>query len=157
MQYSSRLSNADLEEVRDVFRLFDVEQVGQISVKIVMDTLSSMLQERTAFGRRNMQMDALLSNLRGFSDDKMLSMDEFTQLVMRPDPQDNRSDLQRTFDLFDVEGKGYIDANDLRKVASELGEVLDDMELNEMVERASSSGRVHLQDFEAIMTRKLSA
>jgi Ca2+-binding EF-hand superfamily protein len=61
------------------------------------------------------------------------------------------------FRLFDLDGKGYIDLQDLQRVALELGE--HDMthdELHEMMERAANSkGKVSLEDFTRMMTMNL--
>lgn len=46
----------------------------------------------------------------------------------------------RAFDLFDPEGKGRIDLEDLRRVARELGEGLQDEELAAMIEEFDIRG-----------------
>jgi centrin-1 len=76
-------------------------------------------------------------------------------LQANADDQDN---FAHVFELFDLEGKGYITLQDLERVAKELGE--HDMtreELEEMMERANSkhSGRVTLQEFAKLMTLNL--
>lgn len=63
------------------------------------------------------------------------------------------------FELFDVDGKGYITVDDLARLAHELGE--HDMthdELEEMMERAAhcqEKGKVTLEEFIQIMSMKL--
>jgi Ca2+-binding EF-hand superfamily protein len=63
------------------------------------------------------------------------------------------------FELFDVDGKGYITVDDLERLAHELGE--HDMtrdELEEMMERAAhcqEKGKVRLEEFSQIMSMKL--
>lgn len=64
--------------------------------------------------------------------------------------------LQKVFKLFDDERAGTISLKNLRKVAKELGETMDDSELQEMIDRADSDGDgyVTLEDFYNIMTKK---
>lgn len=47
----------------------------------------------------------------------------------------------RAFDLFDSEGKGRITVDDLRRVARELGEGLEEEELNAMIEEFDLEGK----------------
>jgi centrin-3 len=49
-----------------------------------------------------------------------------TERIIARDPQE---EVRRAFQLFDDEGTGKISFHNLRKVAKELGEALDDDEL----------------------------
>ena len=81
-----------------------------------------------------------------------LDMKQFTQLMT----ETSTNDMQRVFSLFDVDQKGYITLEDLKRVAADLGESsMTEAELQEMMQRASSSGRVFPKDFETIMNHKL--
>ena len=64
--------------------------------------------------------------------------------------------IQKVFKLFDHERLGQISLRDLQKVARELGEMISDEELQEMIERADSDGdgQVTFEDFYSIMTKK---
>ena len=54
--------------------------------------------------------------------------------------RDPRDEINRAFDLFDVEGKGGISVEDLRRVARELNEGLQEEELNAMIEEFDLDG-----------------
>jgi Ca2+-binding EF-hand superfamily protein len=58
--------------------------------------------------------------------------------------------------LFDDEKTGFVSLKNLRRVAKELGETMDDSELTEMIERADTDGDglVSFDDFYNIMTKK---
>ncbi|CAD8100417.1 unnamed protein product [Paramecium primaurelia] len=82
---------------------------------------------------------------------------EFLKLMTaRISERDSRADIQKVFNLFDSERAGVITLKDLRKVAKELGETMDDSELQEMIDRADSDGdaQVTFEDFYNIMTKK---
>ena len=67
--------------------------------------------------------------------------------------RDPLEEIGRAFELFDVNGKGYIDVEDLRRVAKELGETgLEEEELRAMVEEFDMEGRggVGKREFEMI-------
>lgn len=55
--------------------------------------------------------------------------------------RDPREEIMRAFELFDEGGKGYIDLEDLRRVARELGETgLEEEELRAMIEEFDLEG-----------------
>ena len=61
------------------------------------------------------------------------------QRILARDP---REEIERAFELFDAENKGYIDLEDLKRVARELGETgLEEEELRAMVEEFDLEGR----------------
>lgn len=49
-------------------------------------------------------------------------------------------DLQRAFDVFDMDHNGYISREELRCVMESLGEKLSDIELDEMLKEADKDG-----------------
>lgn len=59
------------------------------------------------------------------------------QRILARDP---REEILRAFDLFDADGKGRIELNDLRRVARELGEGLQEEELQAMIEEFDVRG-----------------
>lgn len=60
------------------------------------------------------------------------------ELILARDPRD---EILRAFDLFDTEGKGVISLDDLRRVARELGEGLEEDELAAMIEEFDLEGK----------------
>lgn len=54
--------------------------------------------------------------------------------------RDPREEILRAFELFDAEGKGGIGVDDLRRVAGELNEGLQEEELNAMIEEFDLDG-----------------
>ncbi|KAK4133645.1 EF-hand [Trichocladium antarcticum] len=59
-------------------------------------------------------------------------------LVRQRDP---REELRRAFRLFDVDGKGMITQDDLRKVCQQVGNNIPDADIVAMVEEFDSSGK----------------
>ena len=69
-----------------------------------------------------------------------------TTKILQRDP---REEILRAFELFDEGGKGRIEVGDLRRVARELGEGLEEEELVAMIEEfdMSGSGGVSREEF----------
>eukprot|EP00826_Nyctotherus_ovalis_P023580 TRINITY_DN1812_c0_g1_i9.p3 TRINITY_DN1812_c0_g1~~TRINITY_DN1812_c0_g1_i9.p3 ORF type:complete len:102 (-),score=30.89 TRINITY_DN1812_c0_g1_i9:139-444(-) len=66
-----------------------------------------------------------------------------------------REGIDKIFDLFDDDGTGTINIRNMKRVAKELGEVLTDAELKEILARAGSNGEdISRDDFYNIMTKK---
>jgi len=59
------------------------------------------------------------------------------QRIAQRDPQE---EIIRAFQLFDSNGKGYILLDDLRRVAHDLGENLQEDELRAMIEEFDTNG-----------------
>lgn len=56
---------------------------------------------------------------------------------------------------YDKKRQGVFTINELKLVAKELGEKVDDEELEEMINRVSSDGNVTFEDFYNAMTRRV--
>lgn len=71
----------------------------------------------------------------------LLSQQAFTTLAaQRIAARDPKEEILRAFELFDTEGKGSINLADLRRVARELGEGLQEEELVAMIEEFDVDG-----------------
>lgn len=72
-----------------------------------------------------------------------------TQKILARDP---REEILRAFELFDEGGKGKINLNDLRRVARELGEGLEEEELMAMIEEfdLDGDGAINQEEFLSI-------
>ena len=86
-----------------------------------------------------------------------IDFEEFLDMMTaRMSDKDSKEDIKKVFKLFDDDKTDSITLNNLRRVARELGETMDDNELNEMIERADTGGegKVSFDDFYNIMTKK---
>jgi centrin-1 len=92
-------------------------------------------------------------------DDGVSSMEfeEFLDLMTnRVSTKDTKSDMRKIFSLFDEEHTGFISLKSLKKVVKDLGDNIDEAELQVMIERADldRDGQVSEEEFYNIMTRK---
>jgi len=86
-----------------------------------------------------------------------IDFEEFLDMMTaRMSDKDSQEDIMKVFKLFDDDRSQTISIHNLRRVARELGETMDDTELQEMIERADSDndGLVSFDDFYNIMTKK---
>ena len=147
------LTEAEIEEVREAFNLFDVDGSGRIDPRELKEAMISL-----GYTNNNAVISDMIADLDGAGD---IDFDEFLNIfTLQIGAGDgcggqSREDIAKIFNLFDVEKTGYISLNQLKRIARELGETMSDAELLEMIERASSrdDGLVSLDDFCNILSK----
>jgi Ca2+-binding EF-hand superfamily protein len=177
-------SQMELQELHESFQLFDIDNTGSISVgdlRSILKTLQSeQMQQQQTSSLCYPHLEKLLLRMADWGDEEELTLEDYMNLVasttisgamMQRDEYNGEENgdhhnYAHVFQLFDLEGKGYIELQDLERVALELGEHdITREELQEMIERAIStpSGklqqqqqpRVSLNEFTRIMTMNL--
>lgn len=75
-----------------------------------------------------------------------MTIDEF-ETFLKNDNSVNFAELREAFDLFDVNGNGYITKDELVKAMKNVGENLSDGEINSMIRNAdlNSDGQVSFE------------
>ncbi|CAD6569262.1 MAG: Calcium-binding component of the spindle pole body (SPB) half-bridge [Alectoria sarmentosa] len=155
----NQLTEEQREEIKEAFNLFDLDKDNKIDyheLKVAMKALGfdlpkpeilSILQTHgapspppppttttTAAAAANQQYAHSNSRL-------LLPFPQFqTVMAQRILARDPREEILRAFELFDEGGKGKINLGDLRRVARELGEGLEEEELAAMIEEFDLDG-----------------
>jgi calmodulin len=67
--------------------------------------------------------------------------DEFIQMMTQTQvkPLNADEELQKTFNIFDIDGNGYISADEIKRTMENLGENLTDEEVNNMIKAADKN------------------
>ena len=70
--------------------------------------------------------------------------------------KDTREDIEKVFKLFDDDNTGKISLRNLRRVAQELDENIDEEELQDMINQADrdGDGEINIDEFYRIMKKK---
>ena len=85
------------------------------------------------FGSKNQTIYQMIADLEADGSGQ-IDFEEFLQLMTaRVSDKDTRENIRKIFNLFDDEKTGYISIKNLRRVAKELGETIDESELQEMI------------------------
>ena len=147
------LTEAEVEEVREAFNLFDVDGSGRIDPKELKEAMVSLGYTNNNAVISDMIADLDKDGMGELDFDEFLNI--FTLQIGAGSGEESREDVAKIFHLFDVEKTGYISLNQLKRVARELGETMSDAELLEMIERASSrdDGLVSFDDFYNILSK----
>ncbi|WFD01953.1 Calcium-binding component of the spindle pole body (SPB) half-bridge [Malassezia obtusa] len=132
----------------EAFDLFDTDKDGAIDyheLKVAMRALGFDLKK-----------PELLKLLRenDTSGSGLMEWKDFERILSeRIASRDPREEIRRAFALFDDDGTGKISLRNLKRVAKELGENLDDEELQAMITEfdLDQDGEINADEFEQIM------
>ncbi|XP_010567463.1 PREDICTED: caltractin-like [Haliaeetus leucocephalus] len=143
------VSQEEREELREVFELFDPDGSGLIDVsdlKITVRALGCELREE--------EVERIFSECSEEGSGKLtfeLFLQVMTQKMAEPCLEEV---IPEAFEVFDYDGTGKIAFENLRVMASEVGEDITDEELQEMIDEADvdGDGDVDEQEFLRILT-----
>mmetsp|Transcript_91544 Transcript_91544/g.144668 ORF Transcript_91544/g.144668 Transcript_91544/m.144668 type:complete len:166 (+) Transcript_91544:102-599(+) len=144
------LMQDEIEEIKEAFDLFDVDGTQRINPRDLRGAIQSLNL------RRNQVVMHMLSDLER-QGARPLDFNGFLDLMTaKMGERDTREDVSKVFRLFDDDRTNTISVRNLQRVARELGETLDVVDLEEMIARADTDGdgQVTLDDFYSLMTRK---
>ncbi|EPS40809.1 hypothetical protein H072_5318 [Dactylellina haptotyla CBS 200.50] len=147
------LSEEQREEINEAFGLFDMDKDQRIDFHELKVALR-------ALGFEDIPKSELLSILHrypaptsGNSSRLLIGRDDFitvaTQKMLNRDPLE---EIRRAYTMFDEDGKGGISIADLRRIAKDIGENLEEEEIRAMIEEfdLDGDGLINEQEFIAI-------
>ncbi|OMJ69652.1 hypothetical protein SteCoe_32567 [Stentor coeruleus] len=147
---TNELTRDCIIELKEAFDMFDTGNTGTI---LAADLKISM--ENEGFKTHNQSIYNLIHN---FHIDVKTRVDfkEFITLISYNQNDESTIDeIRILFNIFDVERKGFIELKNLRKIARELGESLNERELVELIRKSDidGDGKVTFDDFYTIMNK----
>ena len=146
-------SSSDGGDIKDAFELFDAND-GKINAREIKEAMQNI-----GFDDNNptiYQVMAELDNPRN-KNAGGASFSDFCQAVnYRVPEKESTEELRKVFNLFlDDPNSNTTSLESIKRVADEIGENIEELELNAMLNKASKAGaRLTFDDFVAIMTGK---
>lgn len=142
-------SDAEVDELREVFACFDRDSSGAVTTAELAHMLKSI--------NKNYTEEQLKNIIRKFdvNGDGQIDFDEFLTIMKRHEVKDG-DELKQAFDVFDKDGDGSISANELEMVMRALGEPIDRQTLDLMIESVDSdrNGSIDIQEFKRMMNER---
>eukprot|EP00344_Euplotes_crassus_P010782 CAMPEP_0197003866 /NCGR_PEP_ID=MMETSP1380-20130617/14913_1 /TAXON_ID=5936 /ORGANISM="Euplotes crassus, Strain CT5" /LENGTH=154 /DNA_ID=CAMNT_0042422477 /DNA_START=13 /DNA_END=474 /DNA_ORIENTATION=+ len=148
-EQSKVLSESQKAEIKEAFDLFDTSGSGTIEAKELKVALQAL-----GFEPSREEIRKLVSNV---DKDKMEKIDfhQFLDIMITKMNENNdNSELEDAFALFDINGDGYITLDELKQVATDLGEDMTEEELKEMLMGASSKSKDKDKDKDSLKVDK---
>ena len=145
---------SDGDEIKDAFELFDANGDGRINAREIRSAMQSI-----GYDEKNPTVYEVMTELDNPRNKNSggATFNDFCQTVSYRVPEkETTEDLRKVFNLFlDDPNSNTTSLESIKRVADELGENIEEIELNAMLNKASKSGaRLTFDDFVAIMTGK---
>ncbi|XP_069114961.1 uncharacterized protein [Argopecten irradians] len=144
------LTEEQIAELEAAFSIFDTDDDGCITTDELASVMRSMGGVTTEEELQDMIKEA---DADGSGD---IDLEEFLALMAKKmKDTDSEEDLKQAFKVFDKDNSGFITQIELRTVMTNLGEKMDDEEVEEMIKEADldGDGKINYSEFVAMMTR----
>ncbi|GIX65706.1 calmodulin, putative [Babesia caballi] len=148
---ADQLSEEQIAEFKEAFSLFDRDGDGSITTKELGTVMRSLGQNPTEAELSDMINDIDTSGSGA------IDFPEFLILMARKMKEgDTEEELVQAFKVFDRDGNGFISAQELRHVMTNLGEKLTNEEVEEMLREADvdGDGKINYEEFVKLMISK---
>ncbi len=152
VEVQNTVSSSNRDEIKDTFELFDVNGDGRINAREIRSAMQSI-----GFDEKNPTVYEVMTELDNPRNKNSggATFNDFCQTVnYRVPEKETTEDLRKVFNLFlDDPNSNTTSLESIKRVADELGENIEELELNAMLNKASKAGaRLTFDDFVAIMT-----
>jgi centrin-1 len=125
------LTDAQRDELREAFDLFDSEGTGRIQATEVKVALRAL-----GFEVKKDELKQLLADV-GTNMSSTMDFNEFLRVILhKVGEKETKEEVLRAFKMFDEHDRGYISFDDLKQISQMLGQDLTDDELKEMIDFA---------------------
>jgi calmodulin len=145
-QKNSNLSGKDRKvfyKLQEAFAIYDNDNDGFVSVN-TLGTLMRYLSHNPTEDEVSKSIEAMKKNKNS-----TISFDEFAVLMMNKEIEDMEDKVLEAFQVFDVNGSGFVSAEELRHVLTSVGDKLSEVEAGEMIRKAKvgADGLINYKDF----------
>lgn len=144
------LSEEQKADIKEAFNLYDTEGTGFIESKELKVAIRAL-----GFEPKKEEIKRMIGEVDKDGTGK-ISFADFQQLMtVKMAEKDSNEEILKAFRLFDDDETGKISFKNLKRVAKELGENLNDEELQEMIEEADldGDGEVNEEEFLRVMKK----
>eukprot|EP00468_Gymnochlora_sp_CCMP2014_P008225 CAMPEP_0167762388 /NCGR_PEP_ID=MMETSP0110_2-20121227/12739_1 /TAXON_ID=629695 /ORGANISM="Gymnochlora sp., Strain CCMP2014" /LENGTH=157 /DNA_ID=CAMNT_0007649255 /DNA_START=21 /DNA_END=494 /DNA_ORIENTATION=- len=147
-EYDSKKHEKEVEEMREVFDLFDKDSDGTITISelgVVLKSLKKNFNEK--------QLKEIIKKVDK-NGDGQIDFEEFLKMMSNRVGTRNRDyELKEAFNVFDQDGDGYITASELSTVMKTLGEQIDKETIDLMIEGVDrdGDGEIDFNEFKMMM------
>jgi len=150
MQKKPTLNEAQVAVLKEAFEMFDEDGNGTISSlelgKLMKGVLGSDIPKD--------EIEAIIRSVDA-DDSGTIDLDEFLTLMSDPKFNDPTVDEHReVFKMFDKDGNGQISVAELKEAFRNLGQKLDDNELDAILQMADLDGDRHIDYEEFLLMMK---
>lgn len=148
------LSDEELNQLKEAFDLFDVDGSGIIETEEIGRAL-----EDSNLERRNPVVFRLINELKDVNG--AIDFDSFVNtLINKLGDTKSRYGIRKIFELYDADDSGTVNFEKLKAIAKELGESMNDEELEDMLHfihiqnGTESNTEISFEEFYNVVSKK---
>ncbi|XP_038997540.1 caltractin-like [Hibiscus syriacus] len=144
------LSQQKKQEIKEAFELFDTDGSGTIDAKELNVAMRALGFEMTEEQIHQMIADVDKDGSGAIDFDEFVYM-----MTTKIGERDTKEELMKAFHIIDQDDNGKISAQDIQRIADELGVNLTEKEIQDMIEEADrdKDGEVNMDEFMRMMKR----
>lgn len=151
MATPKNITEEEIAEFQEAYAMFDKDGDGHITKKEVREMMVSLGQDPTE------EEVADMVNEVDTDGNGVIDFNEFlTMMARKKSAKEEELETVEAFRVFDVDGDGFITADELRSVMTKLGESLSAEEIEEMIVTADTDGdgKVDYEEFVKMMNAR---
>ena len=136
-----------MKELQEAFNLFDADKSGTIDYRELKTAMRAL-----GFATKKQEVLHIMQEYDKDESGK-IEFEEFKLIMLEKyQAQNPEEELEKAFSLFDGDGSGKISFRDLRKLAKELGETLQDDDLQGMIDEfdRDGDGEIDFNEFKQV-------
>merc|ERR1712224_107897 len=143
-----QLTEEQLDEIREAFSLFDADASGMIDVRELKAAMRA-----PGFEVKNEELKKMVTDVDNDGNGTIEFAEFLGMMTAKMGEKDTREDIEKVFKLFYDDNTNKISFRNLARVAEELGENIDDEELQDMINQADrdGDGEINIDEFYRIM------
>merc|ERR1712096_417294 len=122
------LSEEQIDEIREAFSLFDGDASGAIDIRELKAAMRAL-----GFEVKNDELKKMVTDVDNDGNGTIEFAEFLGMMTAKMGEKDTREDIEKVFKLFDDDNTNKISFRNLARVAEELGETVDDEELQDMI------------------------
>ena len=145
-------TDEQIDEIREAFNLFDSDGSGAINYKELKAAMKAL-----GFNTSKDEMEKIIKQVDADGSGQIEFPEFMLMMTGNMSKIDSREEILKLFARFDRTAKGYIDLDDLKHVAKELGHDVPDFHLQQMLILAGTDGFVSRDQFYKVLTREKDA
>merc|ERR1712216_345711 len=112
------------------------------------------IKEAFGFEPSNAEISKMVQDL-DIDGNATIEFDEFVEMMEgKMNDKDMNEEMKKAFKLYDADGTGKIRFKDLKRVAQELGEAMQDAEIQEIIDEADRDGDGAIDEGEFLRVMK---
>ncbi|XP_053380399.1 uncharacterized protein LOC123564203, partial [Mercenaria mercenaria] len=148
---ADKLTAEEIAEFKEAFHLFDKDGSGTISTKELGIVMRSLGETKS-----DAELEKIIAQV-DVDGNGEIDFDEYLEMMAsRMSYTGSADQIREAFKVFDKENKGYLTVDELRHIMTNLGERLEDEEVDEMISIVDADGnnQIDYEEFTQMLAQK---